>query len=92
MSSMVHMLLLGLLVVFVGLFAGLVAHEKVVDERDEFHRALAGRVGYIAGMVVILTGIVVQTFTDMHDTWLLLALLSMILGKIVARFFLTRYH
>jgi hypothetical protein len=52
MPSIMDMVVLALLVVVVGLFAGFVVNEKVIDERELEHRAKAGRSGYTAGLVV----------------------------------------
>lgn len=92
MPTMMHMLVLGLFVVFTGLFAGLVVHEKVTDEREDAHRAQAGRMGYTLGLIVLTLGILIQTLRDVPvDVWLLLALLVMVLGKIGFRMFLRKY-
>lgn len=92
MPNMFQMVALGLLVVCVGLFTGLVVHESVSDEREQLHRDRAGRVGYTAGLLVVLTGIVVQSVQHVPvDGWLLLTLIVMVLFKIVARGY-SRYH
>lgn len=93
MPSMFQMLALALLVVFVGLFTGLVVHESVSDEREQFHRDQAGRVGYSAGLLVVLIGIVVQSIKHVPvDGWLLGALVAMVLFKVIARAYSRFYH
>ena len=86
MPSMFHMMLLGLFVIFVGLFAGLVVHENVFDEREQTHRDRAGRLGYTLGLLVLALGITVQTLLEQPlDPWLLLGLGVMVLAKICSR-------
>ena len=86
MPNMFQMGALALLVVFVGLFTGLVVHESTSDEREQFHRDQAGRIGYTGGLIVVLIGIVVQSLKHVPvDGWLLLALVAMVLFKIIAR-------
>lgn len=92
MPSMFQMVVLALLVVFVGLFAGLVVHESVSDEREQFHRDQAGRLGYTAGLIVVLMGIITQSLRHVPiDGWLLVALVAMVIFKIIARGY-SRYH
>lgn len=86
MPNMFQMLALALLVVCVGLFAGLVVHESTSDEREQLHRDRAGRIGYTAGIVIVLIGVVVQSLKHTPvDKWLLSALVAMVLCKIIAR-------
>jgi hypothetical protein len=93
MPSMFQMGALALLVVFVGLFAGLVVHESISDEREQFHRDQAGRVGYSTGLLVVLVGIVVQSIKHIPvDGWLLGALVSMVIFKVIARAYSRFYH
>lgn len=93
MPNMFQMLALALLVVFVGLFAGLVVHESISDEREQNHRDRAGRVGYTAGLLTVLLGIVVQSLKHVPiDRWLLLTLVSMVLFKIIARAYNRHYY
>jgi len=72
-----------LVVAFVG-FAGLVLRERARDEREEAHRAFAGRMGFLAGMAVLTLGIVLQALAHKLDPWLLWALFAMAAAKLVA--------
>lgn len=93
MPNMFQMLALALLVVFVGLFAGLVVHESTSDEREQNHRDRAGRVGYTAGLVTVLIGIVFQSLNHLPvDRWLLLTLVSMVIFKIISRAYNRHYY
>lgn len=74
------MIVLGLIVVF-GIFTALIWREKVKDERENLHKMMAARFGFIAGASVLVVGIIIQAFAHNVDTWLILALIAMILGK-----------
>ncbi len=92
MSSMLHMLVLGILVAIVGIFTGLILNEKVSDERERDHKDRAGRIGYTAGILVVTTGVVFQTLKEMNDPWLLIVLVVMVLSKIISRILLRKYR
>jgi hypothetical protein len=83
-------LVLIMIVVF-GLFAGTVWHERPKDEREAQHAHLAGRVGYLAGILVLVAGITYQVFMTSVDMWLPVALLAMVAGKLIARLYLRNY-
>lgn len=93
MTNMMYMVVIALLVVVVGLFAGLVVHESITDEREAEHRDRAGRAGYTAGLSIILLGIVVQVLKhEQIDGWLLTALVAMIVIKTISRAYSRRYR
>ena len=88
MSSMLEMTLYSVLLVVTAVFAGLVANEKVQDEREEKNRATAGRIGYLSGLLLIVVGIFVQTFTHQTvDPWLTTTLVVMVVGKVFSRLY-----
>ena len=67
-------------------FAGLVVAERPGDEREDAHRAAAGRAAYLAGIVVLALGLLIEGFSAHHvDPWLLGALAAMIVAKVLAR-------
>lgn len=84
-SQALYLLMAGAVVLFV-LFAGLVWRERPLDERDELHLMLAGRIGYLSGTVVLLVGVLVQSTSGHVDPWLVLALGAMIIGKLLGLF------
>ena len=83
MTPPVVMMILTVLIVIFGIFATLVWREKARDEREHLHKMIAGRFGYLAGAGVLMIGIVTQTLNHTLDSWLVIALIAMILGKIV---------
>ena len=85
MPSMLVMCMLATMLGLFGLFAGLVLREKSKDERDDIHKALAGRNAFLTGSVVLVIAIVVQGYSHTVDPWLVLALISMITTKVLTR-------
>lgn len=80
------MVLLGLIVAFM-VFAAFVWRERARDEREEQHRLLSGRVGFLSGALVLLLGIVSQMYMKggHPDPWLVVALATMVIAKLGAR-------
>ena len=85
MPSPAAMVLLGAILVLVLLFLSFIWKEQPLDEREELHRLLAGRVAFFAGAGILLLGIIVQGLQHTVDPWLVLALGSMVLAKLVTR-------
>jgi len=82
MPNKVEMAVVVAAVAAFAVFGALVWREKVVDEREEAHRSLAGRFGFLAGSVVLTIGILVQSLSHNLDPWLAVGLGAMILGKL----------
>lgn len=85
MPDMMVMAILACSLVAFAIFASFVLREKVVDERDLFHRTLAGRNAFIVGSSVLMIGIVIEGHTHTVDPWLVIALIAMIVFKIGTR-------
>jgi hypothetical protein len=83
-DMMVVGMLIFALVVF-GIFAGYVLRERVVDERDAMHETLAGRNAFLAGVTMVLVGILWQGLQHAVDPWLVVVLVTMLLAKIITR-------
>ena len=76
------MMVLGLVVVF-AIFASFIWRENPRDEREGLHKMIAGRIAFLAGMAVLVTAIIVQSFKHELDFWLVLTLGIMIFAKII---------
>ena len=74
-------------VVAFGIFSSFVLREEAGDEREEKHRSLAGRVAFLTGSSVLLIGILIELYRHMLDAWLIVALVSMVVAKIVTRMY-----
>ncbi len=83
-DMMVIGMLAGALVLF-GVFASFILREDSRDERDNYHRTLAGRNAFLAGSAVLIMGIVVEGYAHAVDPWLVVALIVMVVVKIVTR-------
>lgn len=92
MPDDVHMLTLAGVVIAAGFFAAFVLSEGRGDEREDSHRAFAGRSAFFAGSLVLVIAITVQTLNHSLDPWLLVALAAMITAKVAARLYATRYR
>ena len=85
MVPMMHVVLLGFFVVLSGAFLALFSREVGGDERESTHRTHAGRAAFVAGTVVLLTGIILQALAGNIDPWLIYGLCSMVTAKLLVR-------
>lgn len=92
MPSPITMMLLTAIVILALLLASFVWKETAQDEREHVHRMLAGRAAFLAGAVVLLLGIAVQTFAHRLDLWLPAALGAMVAAKLAVRAYSRRNH
>ncbi len=75
------MLIIVLIALF-GMFVAVVWKEGVRDEREGFHRMLAGRFAFLAGSSILVIGIIIQELRHISDPWLIYALVGMLIAKI----------
>jgi fatty acid desaturase len=92
MPSMFQMFVSALAVIVFGFFASVVVKERAHDEREAVHRSLAGRIAFLCGSLVLLVGIVYQTFHHNLDIWLVTALVAMVVAKASVRIHTDRYQ
>jgi hypothetical protein len=85
MPGMLAMLLLAALFILVCAYAVFVLRERAEDEREEAHRAAAGRAAFLAGSLVLLVGIIVEDLAHALDPWLVWALVGMLAAKALMR-------
>lgn len=83
MPSQMEMTLIAGLVVVFSIFASFVWRERARDEREIWHKMIAGRIAFLVGAVVLVLGIIIQSFAHRLDAYLIFALMAMILGKII---------
>lgn len=74
------------------LWAGLVFRENHRDEREAVHKYEAGRIGYLAGVLILSIALVVQGLGHAIDGWITLALGVMVIAKIAARRYFAEHH
>jgi hypothetical protein len=85
-NSVNTMLILGLVVIFI-LFTSFIFKERSVDEREQLHKFMAGRIAYLLGTAVLVIGVVMQALSHSVDPWLIYSLCAMIIGKILGLFY-----
>jgi peptidoglycan/LPS O-acetylase OafA/YrhL len=83
MPTMAEMTLIVGLVLMFGLFTLFVWREKAQDERDSMLRMMADRIGFLSGSTVLIVGIVIESLQHQLSDWLLIALASMVVAKII---------
>lgn len=83
MSSMMEMAAGTTLVLLFALLAGALLKERAGDERENLHRMLADRFGFLAGAGALTLIAAIQSFRHSVDPWLIGALGIMILAKMV---------
>ena len=87
MPMNISVLAIALLIVLFLAYASTIWKEHAQDEREEHHRLLAGRFGYLMGAGVLVVAAVVQLAQHELDHWIVVALVSMILSKTIARLY-----
>jgi hypothetical protein len=80
-DAFLYMLIAFLFGIFV-IFALFFWRERAQDERDELHKMIAGRFGYLAGAGALVVGIAHQSLFGYPDPWLVVGLLALVLGKL----------
>ena len=85
-ESVVSMLTIGLILAFLA-FSALILREHTTDERESMHRLVSGRISYLAGVGVLIIGIIVQATMHEIDKWLVISLCVMVLSKILSRIY-----
>ncbi|MBI5044554.1 MAG: hypothetical protein HZC02_01380 [Candidatus Levybacteria bacterium] len=85
-ESMVSMLIVGLIVSFLT-FSAFLFREKSSDERETIHILTAGRISYLVGVGILITGIILQALKHEIDPWLVIALCAMVFSKLLSRMY-----
>jgi len=81
-DALVMTILICLVLVF-AIFAIFVYRENSQDEREELHKLKSSRIAFLAGSLVLIAGIVIESLDHSLNIWLVLALGAMILSKLV---------
>jgi len=82
MPPQATMMLTAFILVTFLIFSAFIWREQSHDERENLHKLMAGRIGFLAGSGILVTGIIVQTLKHTLDPWLVIALGGMVLVKI----------
>lgn len=92
MPDMAAMTIALTLIVVFALFAGFVWREHARDERELLHRMIAGRFAFLAGVLSLIIGIVIESVAHQIDHWLVIALCAMILAKLTGLIYSQHKH
>ncbi|PJE76150.1 hypothetical protein COV04_01305 [Candidatus Uhrbacteria bacterium CG10_big_fil_rev_8_21_14_0_10_48_11] len=87
MPGTMQMLVLASVAVVFAVYAVFVWRERAADEREAAHRMFADRIAFVTGAAVIVLGIAIETFSHRLDTWLVGALIAMVLAKAIALYY-----
>ena len=82
----VSMLVVSLLL-FVGIFSAFILKERSGDEREKYHKLLAGHLAFLTGVTLLGIAIAVQELNHDLDPWLVYILIAMLLAKIIGRIY-----
>lgn len=92
MPSPVIMMLVCLITATYFIFAALVFLERPRDEREQLHSLISGRISFLTGSAVLAIAIIIKELQGQPDPWLIGALGTMILTKIVVRIVVEATH
>ncbi len=85
MPDVLIMCMLVVALILFGIFTSFILREKVLDERDATHRALAGRNSFLVGSAILMLAIIIQEYKESLDPWLVVVFIAMIITKIFTR-------
>jgi hypothetical protein len=85
MPDMMVVSMLAVILVLFAISASFILREKSVDERDDQHKALAGRNAFLAGSTTLILGIIFQGYSHAVDEWLVITLIVMVVIKMATR-------
>lgn len=91
MPNVVVLCMLATILALFGVFASFILRETSVDEREDHHKALAGRNAFLAGSGILTLAIMVQGYTHTVDPWLVITLIGMIVVKLITRYWSDTY-
>ncbi len=78
--------------VLLAVWAGFVMYERAPDEREAVHRMNAGRMAYLSGIVLLTVALVTEGLAHHIDPWISLTLATMVVVKLLSRFYSDRFQ
>ncbi len=84
-----HIMLSLALILFFFFFTIFIWKENGRDERENLHTLHAGRISFLAGSLILVLGIIMQSFEHAIDPWLIYALSGMVLSKLIMHLYQT---
>lgn len=86
MPMTIHLLIIAILLVTVTLLGFLLIKQLHEDEREQKLRLLSSQAGYMSGILVLITGVIFQSFSHQVDSWLVISLVLMFTIKAITMF------
>ena len=83
MSDMFVMSLTCIAAILLLLFVSFIFREQAHDEREQLHRYIAARLGYLGGVTVLMAMIVAHEFSHTRNDALIYALGAMLFMKVI---------
>ncbi len=83
MTTAVQMMFLTIVIGLIAAFLVLLWRERPDDERELQNQALASRMAYIVGSLVLIVALIIQSLNHQLDPVIPIALLAMIATKII---------
>ena len=87
MPTPTQMLVLMMVAVLLSISVAFIFSEQASDERDVLHRMEAGRIGYGAGLSVLIIALLVQGFSHHIDAWIIIVITIMLAAKVAVRLY-----
>lgn len=85
MPGLVAMLVIGIFVAIFAVFTLLIWRERPRDEREAHIVMASDRLGFLAGSIVLSIGVVIQALRHQPTSFLIIALVVMILAKLAGK-------
>lgn len=92
MPSPVIMLLVCSISIAFFIFASFVFKENSHDEREQLHSLISGRISFLIGSSILAIATVVKELQGQPDPWIIGALGTMVLTKILTRIYVEIKH
>ncbi len=82
-NPLMETMVLALIGILALLFISFVWKEHTRDEREKLHKYISSRFAYLAGVLILTVGVILQTIQNHLDIWLVISLCAMLLLKMV---------
>lgn len=88
MTGEIEMVILAFVSLFIITILIFLWKEDPIDEREENHLLIAGRISFFSTAVILLTAIIIQTLQHNLDLWIPLSLCVLLSSKILTVLYL----
>ncbi len=92
MPHMLHPFMAPFLVVLLVILLGFLWKEHSGDEREILHRYISSRFAYFSSVLILIVGIVYESFHGNIDPWLVISVCLILLAKLLGLIFARIKH